>query len=220
MNKYRLLLFLGLLFLFFSFNKVNAYINEFPLLGKVIYLDAGHGGRDPGAIYQQIMEKDINLIIVKKLALELEKMGAVVLLTRDGDYDLALDGAVKRKQSDLLKRVSLINNSNCDLFLSIHMNAYSSSKWNGLQIFYDDINKKNKILAEVINDTLKENLKDIRNIKNENGYFMYHKIKVPGILIEVGFITNAEDRYKLRDNNYQNLLVKNIAKGVFNYFNN
>ena len=79
---------------------------------------------------------------------------------------------------------------------------------------------KNKILAEVINDTLKENLKDIRNIKNENGYFMYHKIKVPGILIEVGFITNAEDRYKLRDNNYQNLLVKNIAKGVFNYFNN
>lgn len=214
------MLFLGLLFLFFSFNKVNAYINEFPLLGKVIYLDAGHGGRDPGAIYQQIMEKDINLIIVKKLALELEKMGAVVLLTRDGDYDLALDGAVKRKQSDLLKRVSLINNSNCDLFLSIHMNAYSSSKWNGLQIFYDDINKKNKILAEVINDTLKENLKDIRNIKNENGYFMYHKIKVPGILIEVGFITNAEDRYKLRDNNYQNLLVKNIAKGVFNYFNN
>ena len=206
--------------MFFSFNKVNAYINEFPLLGKVIYLDAGHGGRDPGAIYQQIMEKDINLIIVKKLALELEKMGAVVLLTRDGDYDLALDGAVKRKQSDLLKRVSLINNSNCDLFLSIHMNAYSSSKWNGLQIFYDDINKKNKILAEVINDTLKENLKDIRNIKNENGYFMYHKIKVPGILIEVGFITNAEDRYKLRDNNYQNLLVKNIAKGVFNYFNN
>lgn len=202
----------------FSVNQVNAYVNDFPLLGKTIYLDAGHGGKDPGAIYDNVYEKDINLDIVKKLQFELEKMGAVVLLTRDDDYDLASIDAKKRKQSDLLKRANLINESKCDMYISIHLNAYSSTKWSGLQIFYDDINPNNKILAEIMNETLKSNLKTVREIKRENGYFMYHKINVPGILIESGFITNSNDRYKLKDSNYQAILARNIVLGVINYF--
>ncbi len=202
----------------FSVNQVNAYVNDFPLLGKTIYLDAGHGGKDPGAIYDNVYEKDINLDIVKKLQFELEKMGAVVLLTRDDDYDLASIDAKKRKQSDLLKRANLINESKCDMYISIHLNAYSSTKWSGLQIFYDDINPNNKILAEIMNETLKSNLKTVREIKRENGYFMYHKINVPGILIESGFITNSNDRYKLKDSNYQTILARNIVLGVVNYF--
>ncbi len=218
MNKYKITLLIFFLIILFSVNQVNAYVNDFPLLGKTIYLDAGHGGKDPGAIYDNVYEKDINLDIVKKLQFELEKMGAVVLLTRDDDYDLASIDAKKRKQSDLLKRANLINESKCDMYISIHLNAYSSTKWSGLQIFYDDINPNNKILAEIMNETLKSNLKTVREIKRENGYFMYHKINVPGILIESGFITNSNDRYKLKDSNYQIILARNIVLGVINYF--
>lgn len=218
MNKYKITLLILFLIILFSVNQVNAYVNDFPLLGKTIYLDAGHGGKDPGAIYDNVYEKDINLDIVKKLQFELKKMGAVVLLTRDDDYDLASIDAKKRKQSDLLKRANLINESKCDMYISIHLNAYSSTKWSGLQIFYDDINPNNKILAEIMNETLKSNLKTVREIKRENGYFMYHKINVPGILIESGFITNSNDRYKLKDSNYQAILARNIVLGVINYF--
>ena len=218
MNKYKITLLILFLIILFSVNQANAYVNDFPLLGKTIYLDAGHGGKDPGAIYDNVYEKDINLDIVKKLQFELEKMGAVVLLTRDDDYDLASIDAKKRKQSDLLKRANLINESKCDMYISIHLNAYSSTKWSGLQIFYDDINPNNKILAEIMNETLKSNLKTVREIKRENGYFMYHKINVPGILIESGFITNSNDRYKLKDSNYQAILARNIVLGVINYF--
>lgn len=219
MNRYKITLLIIFLIILFSVNQVNAYVNDFPLLGKTIYLDAGHGGKDPGAIYDNVYEKDINLDIVKKLQFELEKMGAVVLLTRDDDYDLASIDAKKRKQSDLSKRADLINESKCDMYISVHLNAYSSTKWSGLQIFYDDINPNNKVLAEVMNETLKSNLKNVREIKRENGYFMYHKINVTGILIESGFITNSNDRYKLKDSNYQAILARNIVSGVVNYFN-
>ena len=219
MNRYKITLLILFLIILFSVNQVNAYVNDFPLLGKTIYLDAGHGGNDPGAIYDNVYEKDINLDIVKKLQFELEKQGAVVLLTRDDDYDLASIDAKKRKQSDLSKRADLINESKCDMYISVHLNAYSSTKWSGLQIFYDDINPNNKVLAEVMNETLKSNLKNVREIKRENGYFMYHKINVTGILIESGFITNSNDRYKLKDSNYQAILARNIVSGVVNYFN-
>lgn len=219
MNRYKITLLIIFLIILFSVNQVNAYVNDFPLLGKTIYLDAGHGGKDPGAIYDTVYEKDINLDIVKKLQFELEKLGAVVLLTRDDDYDLASIDAKKRKQSDLSKRADLINESKCDMYISVHLNAYSSTKWSGLQIFYDDINPNNKVLAEVMNETLKSNLKNVREIKRENGYFMYHKINVTGILIESGFITNSNDRYKLKDSNYQAILARNIVSGVVNYFN-
>ena len=219
MNRYKITLLILFLIILFSVNQVNAYVNDFTLLGKTIYLDAGHGGKDPGAIYDNVYEKDINLDIVKKLQFELEKLGAVVLLTRDDDYDLASIDAKKRKQSDLSKRADLINESKCDMYISVHLNAYSSTKWSGLQIFYDDINPNNKVLAEVMNETLKSNLKNVREIKRENGYFMYHKINVTGILIESGFITNSNDRYKLKDSNYQAILARNIVSGVVNYFN-
>lgn len=219
MNRYKITLLILFLIILFSVNQVNAYVNDFPLLGKTIYLDAGHGGKDPGAIYDNVYEKDINLDIVKKLQFELEKLGAVVLLTRDDDYDLASIDAKKRKQSDLSKRADLINESKCDMYISVHLNAYSSTKWSGLQIFYDDINPNNKVLAEVMNETLKSNLKNVREIKRENGYFMYRKINVTGILIESGFITNSNDRYKLKDSNYQAILARNIVSGVVNYFN-
>lgn len=201
----------------FAFGRVHAIIKGYSLLGKCIYLDAGHGGRDSGAISNTFYEKDMNLILTKKLEGELSSRGAIVYMTRDGDYDLS-KSVVNKKRDDLYRRVLMINRSHCDMYVSMHLNASPSSRWNGIQIFYSNILKDNKIIAEVVTDTMKLNMKNIRDVKKENGYYMYSKIRVPGILVEAGFISNSNDNYKIRQDKYQNILVSNIAMGIENYF--
>lgn len=159
----------------------------------------------------------MNLVLVNKLAAELVSRGAMVFLTRDGDYDLA-EGTVNRKRNDLYQRVKLINNSGCDMYISMHMNASPSSKWNGIQIFYSNVVKDNKKIAEVVTKSLSDNMSNVRDYKKENGYYMYSKIKVPGILVEAGFISNSNDNYKIRQEEYQDILINNIVNGVESYF--
>lgn len=218
MNKYKYLIIICFFVFSFSISKVYANILDLPLLGKTIYLDAGHGGNDAGAIVNNLKEKDINLIIVKKLEKELNSKGAVVYLTRNDDYDLA-STTVGRKRSDLYNRAKLINNSNSDIYISIHLNSTTSSKWRGLQVFYSTVNKENKVIGEVFYNTFKNNLSNVRELKKENSYYMYRNIKVPGVLIEAGFISNPSDNYILRSDDYQNTLVNNIVNGVISYFN-
>ena len=184
------------------------------LSGKIIYLDAGHGGIDGGSKYKDINEDSINLSIVYTLKEEMEKEGATVYLTRSGDYDLA-STTYYRKRSDLGNRARMINNSNCDLYLSIHLNSSLNSTWNGAQVFYDDINPKNKELANLLQNEL-GNKKAVL----ANDYYMYSRINIPGVLIETGFITNSSDLYLLKNEKYQQKLAKTISKGVINYFNN
>ena len=215
------LLILIFIFTFLIFYKVDAKIteSELPLLGKLIYIDPGHGGRDPGAIYKDIYEAPINLEISKILAQKLEKLGAIVYLTRTGDYDISDTNAWNKKHSDLQNRVNLIENANADLYLSIHLNADTSNKWKGAQVFYDDVNDKNKILAETLQESFKKNLKSTRTVKEISTYYMYRRIKnVPGALVEVGFLTNANERYLLRQNSYQNKVCDAIIEGVLNFF--
>ena len=177
-----------------------------------------HGGPDSGAISSTFLEKDMNLLLSQKLAKALMEKGAVVLLTRDGDYDLA-NSTMNRKRNDLYNRVKLINESKCDMYISMHLNASPSKKWNGIQIFYSNVVKENKEIAEVMTETMKENMKNIRDYKKENGYYMYSKIKVPGVLVEAGFISNNNDNYKIRQEEYQDILINNIVLGVESYFN-
>ena len=94
---------------------------------------------DPGAIYKDIEEADINLKIAQKASKLLEQYGAIVYLTRYGDYDLSVPNTINRKRSDLSRRGNIINRSNCDLYLSIHLNAEGSNTWKGAQMFYDNI---------------------------------------------------------------------------------
>ena len=130
---------------FFSLVSINAINdNALPLLGKIIYLDPGHGGIDGGAEYKDIYEKNINLSISLKLEEQLGKLGAIVYLTRNGDYDLSVPNTIHRKRSDLSRRSNIINSSNCDLFLSIHLNSEITGTWRGPQVFYDDNNENNK----------------------------------------------------------------------------
>lgn len=201
----------------FCFSKVNAIVNDYSLLGKSFYVDPGHGGRDSGAISSTFLEKDMNLLLSKKLAKALIGKGAIVYLTRDGDYDLS-NSTINKKRDDLYNRVKLINNSNCDMYISMHLNSSSSSKWNGIQIFYSNILKENKIIASTITDTMKMNLNNVRDYKKENGYYMYSKLKVPGVLVEAGFISNKNDNYKIRQEEYQDILINNIVLGIENYY--
>ena len=214
MNKYKTKILLLFIFLLTIFNVVNASITPIPLLGKTIYLDAGHGGKDPGAYYKDIYEEDINLKIVLKLKNKLESMGATILLTRDDDYDLSDKNAYFRKRSDLCKRAKIINESNADIYLSIHLNSSIHSSWKGAQVFYDDINKKNKDIAEIFQKAFNKNLNSTKKIKEMTNLYMYKRINIPGVLLELGFISNPNERYLLNTDKYQDLIVDTLSKSL------
>lgn len=218
MKKWLYVSFFILLF-FFSFLSIRA-INEnsLPILGKVIYLDPGHGGVDGGAQYKDIYEKDINLSIALKLEKELSALGAIVYLTRDGDYDLSVPNAVHRKRSDLSRRSNIINNSNCDLFLSIHLNSESSGTWRGPQVFYDDNNQENKNIALLFQQIINKKLSGKREMKQAEDLYLQKRIKRPGILVEVGFLSNANDRYLLKSEEYQQKVATVLKDATILYF--
>ena len=210
-------LFLLLLFFvcLFSLGIVNAL--TLPLLGKVIYLDSGHGGKDPGTVYKDIYEKDINLEICKKLQTTLENDGAIVYLTRYGDYDLSKNYTGSRKKSDLNNRAKIINESKADIYISIHLNSINSSTWSGAQVFYDDVNDKNYEFAKLMQKQLKKDLKTNREVKELTNMLLNRKVTVPGVLIEVGFLSNSNDRYLLQQESYQYKIVESISIGIVDF---
>lgn len=210
--SYILFLFLGLI-LFFNTSNAKNYK---PLYGKTIVIDPGHGGVDPGTVYNDIYEKNINL----EISLELEKIlkyyGANVIMLRVGDYDLASPNALFRKKSDFDNRISIINNSNADLFVSIHLNYLIDSKYYGPQVFYQRDNIK---LAQTIQKELNSIAKSEREIKMiPSDTYMYKKINIEGVLIECGFLSNQYEREKLLSKEYQESITKSIAKAIIYYF--
>ena len=203
-----------------SFNFIKAKDTEYNLnlLGKVVYIDPGHGGLDPGTIYKDIYEKDINLEICLKLQKVLESEGAIVYLTRYGDYDLS-NNSSSRKKSDLNNRAKIINESGADIYISIHLNSINSSTWSGAQVFFDDINDKNQKIANIFQEQLKNDLKTTRKVKEITTMLMNRKITIPGILIEAGFLSNPNDRYLLRQSDYQYKICDSIRSALIKYFN-
>src|SRR5690554_3283734 len=162
---------------------------------KVIYIDPGHGGPDGGAVgIDGIFEKDIVLSISKKLKRYLNEAGYEVLMIRDGDYDLADDNSKNKKREDIHNRVKLINDSNCLLYISIHANKYSSPKIYGSQVFYKPNDELSKVLSEEIQDALKSILQNTkRDAKSISGKYLIDHAKVPGALVEVGFLSNPKE---------------------------
>lgn len=219
MLKYKLYVFLLFIIGILSINIVYASNKKLPLFGKVIYLDAGHGGKDVGATYSGIYEKDINLDISLKLEDKLTKLGAIVYQTRYGDYDLSVPNTINRKRSDLSRRSNIINNSKADIFLSIHLNAEETGLYRGPQVFYNDNNINNKGLAILFQKQLNKDLSGKRKYKKNNNLYLQKRIKIPGILIEAGFLSNANDRYLLKSNGYQDKIVNSIVNTLLYYFN-
>lgn len=188
------------------------------LLSKVIYIDPGHGGADSGAYYMNTKESDINLQISKKVLNVLRGDGATVYLTRYGDYDLSVGNAWNRKRSDLSRRANIINRSNCDLYLSIHLNAEDSGSYYGAEVYYDTINSENKNIALIFQDEFKKNLNTNRNFKENSTKYLQRRVNRPGVLLEVGFLSNSNERSLLTSNEYQEVLAKVIERGVLRYF--
>ena len=217
MNKFKTIIIICTFISILSISKVYAIINSYTLLGKTIYIDPGHGGKDSGTTYKNIYEKDINLIISKKIEKYLISKGATVYLTRENDKDLSTT-TVNRKRNDLTNRAKLINKTNPDMYISIHLNYISNSKWQGLQIFYNNKNKENENIANKLTTYLKEYTSNIREPKKENIYYMYKQIKVPGVLIELGFLSNPNDRYRLTREEYQEKLAMYISNSIEKYF--
>ena len=218
MNRLKIILIIFFFVCILTISKTYAISGEKTLLGKTIYLDPGHGGIDSGTTYKKIYEKDINLILSKKLKTSLEEKGATVYLTRETDKDLALNNAKNRKRSDLISRAYLINKTKPDMYISIHINHLSNTKYKGLQIFYNTRNKENKIMAEALTKYIKEKTWNVRKAKQNNTYYMYKNINSPGVLIEVGFLSNPDDRYRLTHEEYQDKIILNITHGIESYF--
>lgn len=188
-----------------------------PLSGKIIIIDPGHGGKDPGTISNDVYESEINLQISKYLEIELTKMGATVILTREGNYDLSTPNAKWRKKSDFDNRINLINNSKADLYLSIHLNYLEDQKYYGAQVFYN--NEENQKIASSIQEILNKELKNDREIKKiPNRTYMYSKLNIPGVLIECGFLSNYNEKEQLKTAEYQQKLAKIITEGIINYY--
>ena len=187
-----------------------------PLQGKVIVVDAGHGGKDPGTIYGDIYEKDINLSISLYLEECLSEYGATVILTRVSDNDLSYGETNHRKKTDFDNRIKIINNAYTDMYLSIHLNYLSNSKYYGAQVFF---NKDNQILAQSIQDYLNNNLDTKREIKEiPTSTYMYKKLEKRGVLIECGFLSNSSERSKLITAEYQRKVAQVIADAIVNYY--
>ena len=176
------------------------------LRGKIIIVDPGHGGKDPGAGgvgFSPNREKVVNLEIAKKLAAELHARGARVIMTRTNDTFLELD-----------QRAYLADKYHADLLISIHCDSHNDPTVSGATIYIARRpSTKSKRVAEQIRRSLKRNQIQVRGVRNAN-YRVLVKHSRPAVLIESGYMTNRGDAAKINNNHYQQRLARAIAEGV------
>jgi len=188
------------------------------LRGHKIAIDPGHGGIDGGASYNGLAEKDVTLAIAQKIGAVLESNGATIFFTRDSDVDYYTKGK-GGKRNDLLRRVEMIDGAGAEVFLSIHCNAIKGSQWFGSQVFYNPKLEQNKLLA----DTMQQALKNCppgnkRQAKQDLQILLLNSVNIPGVLIETGYLTNERESALLADQAYQQKLAEQIAKALAYHF--
>lgn len=204
------------LILFFVPTYIYAHKQNNLLDGINIVLDAGHGGMDKGASYKNVDEAPINLLITKKLEKKLQKLGSKVILTRKDDEDLSKNSTF-HKREDMKERVRIINDEKNDLFISIHMNKFDDESVKGLHVFYNNDSTQSQELAQMIQQQLNIALKQEKQIKKGDFYILKNS-RIPGVLIECGFLSNGENRMDLQNEKYQDQLVNSIVDGINLYF--
>lgn len=191
----------------------------------VFIIDAGHGGFDGGASTSDgFPEKDINLKIALYLRDLLLSAGFEVVMTRTEDTSLedeGLDTIRARKSSDIHNRMKIMEETDNAIFISIHQNHYSSSKYWGMQVFYSrNFSESSQILAESIQETVVELLQNenYREIKEcgTSVYLMYNAVK-PAVLVECGFLSNETEAELLKTDDYQRKISYCIYIGLLKY---
>ncbi len=203
---------------------VNETETENTKNGKVVVIDAGHGGADPGKVgVNEAKEKDVNLAIAKELRVVLEAAGFDVVMTRDEDIVLSGNGKFS-KVGDLNTRCKIINeaydkNNQCVL-ISIHQNSFSSESVHGAQAFYYQRSENSLKLAEILQNKLNEkvNTEKPKKAKPNDSYYMLINSKCPGVIIECGFLSNYEEANKLITREYQRQLSEFIRDCLKEYF--
>ena len=212
MHKFVFLYFLFFLLIFSYLNiKVDAEEDR-----NVVFIDPGHGGLDGGCNFKDLVEKDINLKIALKLKSNLEDAGYDVLMTRSADVHLCKDKFSKKE--DLNTRIELINNSNADMFISIHTNSFIKEQYYGAQVFYNGHNPNNLLIASKVQSYLSTFTKTNRIHKNLDNIMVLRKINKVGCLIETGFISNPNEYELFQSDAYLQQLANSIMYGIDDYF--
>lgn len=194
--------------------------------GRVIVIDAGHGDFDPGAVVGGVEEKDINLAIALELRDLFRAGGYTVVMTREDDTTLADKGpraGVSKKTADTRNRSSLADSFPDAVLLSIHQNAYSDASQHGTQVFYGTKDERSKAIAQAIQTSVQASLQpeNEREVKRgtDSIYILVHT-EAPTVLVECGFMTNADERAKLLDGEYQKQMAWCIYLGYCEYEKN
>lgn len=177
-----------------------------PIGRVVVIIDPGHGGKDSGALgIGGVQEKDIVLPIGKRVGTVLQQNGVDVMLTRNSDYFVTLQG-----------RVDMAERDRADVFVSVHANSAGEDRpdVNGLEVYYYD---SGLALARVVRNSILKNVnvKD-RGIRRAR-FYVLRKSSMPSILVETGYMTGREDMAKLKTLQYQNQMAEAIARGILQY---
>lgn len=206
-----------------SYNKYMATSSIPIITPKVIAIDPGHGGYDPGKLGNSgDDEKHINLAISLYLRQYLEQNDFIVIMTREEDVDLYVDDGSGRKMKtiDLTNRKDIIVKTDPDALICIHVNSFPESKYHGAQTFYPKGNEESKELSIIIQEEL------VRVLDNNNkrvalekdDVYMIKGLDMPASLIECGFLSNPQEEQKLNDPQYQQKVAWSIYVGLERYF--
>lgn len=195
-------------------------------VNQTVIIDAGHGGPDGGTSADDgTLEKDLNLQIAIKLNESLNSMGIKTVMIRTEDisvHDASANTIRQKKVSDLKNRLKIINETNNSIFVSIHQNHFSDSRYSGTQVFYSKNNPQSSVLADcirqsVISDLQKDNTRETKP-SGTDIYLLYHA-ESPAVMVECGFLSNINESKNLKNENYQKELAFVLALGISDYLN-
>lgn len=189
-------------------------LSQLPDEATVILVDVGHGGADGGAVGTRsgVVESGLNMQVSELLARELAKNGYNVLLTRNGEYALG-----STKDEDMQKRRELMQMDCIDLCVSVHMNFFTDESVSGPMVFYMRGSDEGEKLASSVMDSLCSALGRPRRLPNPEELFVLRVPSVPSVLVECGFLSNAQDEALLQTPEHQSLLARAIASGITGY---
>jgi len=186
----------------------------------VVIIDAGHGGIDGGASFENILEKDINLAVAQKLYALLQNSQVPVILNRDGDYALSEQNHWLRTSSrhikDLSQRAGLAKQIKNKMFISLHVNSVPRKGAHGPIVLHQP-NGESAALATFLQEQLDLYHNTKRNVKAVNSFYLLNYVKSPAVIVELGFISNANDREKLVNPIQQDKMAQALADGISNY---
>lgn len=193
---------------------------------RIVVLDAGHGGEDPGAVskFCNNKEKELNLIIAEKVKKLLEDEGVKVIMTRTRDilnYSKSSKTILQKRKEDLLKRKNIMDNSSADIAVSIHMNEFKEEKYWGIQAFYPPNSAKSECLAMTLQDTMREMVQPTSTrqaLINDRGIIIFRELKTPTAVVECGFLSNRDEDSKLSTDEHRQKIAEAIKAGILKYF--